>query len=66
MPSGTGITYYTNEGVELGNHKMEDLDLSGTNADQGSLETDGYHWDADAKTLVIRYGVNFPLFAAKK
>ena len=53
VPSGTGITYYTNEGVELGNHKMEDLDLSGTNADQGSLETDGYHWDADAKTLTL-------------
>ena len=32
---------------------MEDLDLSGTNADQGSLETDGYHWDADAKTLTL-------------
>ncbi len=53
VPSGTGITYYTNEGVELGNHKMENLDLSGTNADQGSLETDGYHWDANAKTLTL-------------
>lgn len=53
VPSGTSITYYTNEGVELGNHKMENLDLSRVSENQGSLETDGYHWDADAKTLTL-------------
>lgn len=53
VPSGTSITYYTNEGVELGNHKMENLDLSSANADQGDLETDGYHWDNANRTLTL-------------
>lgn len=53
VPSGTSITYYTNEGVELGNHKMENLDLSSADADQGDLKIDGYHWDNADRTLTL-------------
>lgn len=52
-PSGTTITYYTNEGAALGNLKVENLDLSQVVGDQGDLETDGYHWDNTDRTLTL-------------
>ena len=53
VPSGTGHTYYTNEGAALGNLKMDDLDLSNASGDQGVLETDGYHWNNTARSLTL-------------
>lgn len=53
-PEGTGIILiksgtdlvgaYNNSGVEL-KYINGDLDLSDASAEQGSLETDGYHWE---------------------
>ncbi len=35
-------------------HSIGSLDLHDKDSDQGDLDTDGYHWDAAAKTLTLK------------
>ena len=38
---------------------VNDLDLSNAVSDKGELATEGYHWDADSKTLSLGDGIQF-------
>ena len=42
------------ETVEVDPLEIKDLDLSEATEDLGNLDTEGYHWDVDSKTLTLK------------
>ena len=51
---GTEHLYKDNKCVVCAETKPIDLDFSDADVSPGALETDGYHWDATAKTLTLK------------
>lgn len=54
--AAAGVPAYFSEafGADRGTAASGDLDFSSQNTDSGSLDTDGYHWDANARKLTLK------------
>lgn len=50
----TCIVCGAEETVEVDPLEIKDLDLSKATEDLGNLDTEGYHWDVDSKTLTLK------------